>query len=232
MTKTALAKRPAERQLSLFDYGDLAVADVKRCEAAVERITKSQRRMAGDIIAIGKELLAVKDRLEHGQFGQWIKHYFGWSQPTASRMMQAAETFKEFNLNTLTVDTSALYLLSSNRCPDELREELIERAEGGERITHATVKQALSDLVDDGDDEQPKPHRNGIRAGSPAAPVIDEATTDELVEWSLGEFIVSVRRTVERWRGCCPEDQVEDMAQVLRDLAAQIENVTIKQVGE
>lgn len=77
----------------VFDYGELKAADIKACESAVERISKFQRRIAGDIIAIGKELIAVKERLEHGQFGPWLKHHFGWSQPTASRMMQAAETF-------------------------------------------------------------------------------------------------------------------------------------------
>lgn len=127
----------------LFDYGQLSGPAIKRCESAVERIDKLQRRMSGDIITIGSELLAVKERLEHGQFGEWIKHHFGWSQPTASRMMQAADAFKSFNLNNLTIDTSALYLLSSDKCPDELRESMLERAEKGERITHAKVKEEL-----------------------------------------------------------------------------------------
>lgn len=130
-------------QRDLFNYGELSAPAVKQCEAAVERITKYQRRMAGDIVAIGNELLTAKSKLEHGQFGEWIRHYFGWSQPTASRMMQAAETFKSLNLNNLTIDTSALYLLSSDKCPDETRDEFIERAERGERITHAAVKQEL-----------------------------------------------------------------------------------------
>jgi len=131
-------------QRDLFDYGELSAPAVKQCEAAVERITKYQRRMAGDIIAIGKELLAVKAKLEHGQFGEWIGFHFGWAWKTADRMMKAAETFGELDkLSNMTIDTSALYLLSSDKCPDETREEFIERAERGERITHAAVKQEL-----------------------------------------------------------------------------------------
>jgi hypothetical protein len=137
-------------QRELFDYGNLAAPEVKRCESAVEKITKYQRRMAADIVAIGSELLAVKDKLEHGQFGQWIDHYFGWSQQTGSRMMQAATVFKSLNLSIFTIDTSALYLLSSSKCPDEVRDDFIERAERGEHITHATVKQEL-----DGDKYEP-----------------------------------------------------------------------------
>lgn len=149
MAKTAVAKRNG-KQLALFDYGDAAASDVKHCEKAVERIRGYQRRMAGDIIAIGGELQGVKERLEHGQFGDWIAHYFGWSHMTASRMMSAAAVFGDKINKLLNIDTSALYLLSSDKCPDETREEIIERAEKGEHITHAAVKQEL-----DGDTEPP-----------------------------------------------------------------------------
>lgn len=133
-------------QRDLFDYGELSAPDVKKCEVAVEKITKCQRRMAGDIIAIGKELLAVKDKLAHGQFGQWIKHHFGWSNDTARNMMNAAEAFGQIpKFSDYAIDQSALYLLSSDKCPDETREDFIERAEKGEHITHAAVKQVLSD---------------------------------------------------------------------------------------
>lgn len=138
-------------QRDLFDYGELSAPDVKKCEAAVEKIKKYQRRMAGDIIAIGDELIAVKDRLAHGQFGEWIAHYFGWSHKTCCNLMNAATAFGKIeNFSTLTIDTTALYLLSSDKCPDETREEFIERAEKGEHITHAVVKQEL-----DGDKEPP-----------------------------------------------------------------------------
>lgn len=138
------AKSAVSVQQNIFDYGELPGSDIKRCESAAERITRSQRRMAADIIAIGKELLTVKEKLEHGQFGKWIKHYFGWSHQTANNMMQAADMFGKLqNFGNLTIDTSALYLLSSNKCPDETRDEIIERAEQGERITHAKVKEHL-----------------------------------------------------------------------------------------
>lgn len=138
-------------QRELFDYGDLSAPEVKRCESAVEKITKYQRRMAGDIVAIGSELLAVKDKLEHGQFGAWIGHHFGWSNDTAGRYMNVAKTFGHIpQFAEFKIDTSALHLLANDKCPDETRDEFIERAESGERITHAMVKQEL-----DGDKYEP-----------------------------------------------------------------------------
>lgn len=231
MAKTAVAKRK-KAQLNLFDYGDLASADVKQCEEAVERITGYQRRMASDVVYIGLLLEDVKDRLPHGQFGGWIKHYFGWSQQTASNMMRAAETFGKLpNFGDLTIDMSAVYLLASNKCPDELREEVLERAEKGERITHATVRDALDDLVDDDDepddtDPPPDEEPESVDDEDVIAEAYDDAdggAYDDVVAWSLGEFVAAMHRAVGHWRSRCPADQLEEMAEVLRDMAEQIE---------
>lgn len=223
MASTAVSKRKKEPGEVPFDYGDLVPRDVAKCEQAVERITGYQRRMAADIVSIGKLLLEVKGRLEHGQFGAWLQHYFAWSQPTASRMMQAAETFKSFNLNSLSIDQSALYLLSSNQCPDETREEIIERAEKGERITHASVKQALHELVGDDDDEPVRTRR------AQAKPVVEEEAEEppcRLIpsdEFNIAEFLLAARKWLEPWRDRCPEEELAEMAQVLREIAEQIE---------
>lgn len=140
----------AEVQRDLFDYGNIPAADLKRCESAIEKITKHQRNMAGGIIAIGNELIAVKERLDHGQFGQWIEHYLGWSHKTCCNYMNVASVFGKIeNFSILTIDTTALHLLSSDNCPDEVRDEFIERAEKGEHITHASVKHELTGEKDE-----------------------------------------------------------------------------------
>ena len=105
MARTQLAKRKTPR----FKYSDVVVSDQKKCEDAIDRIFGYQRRMASDVVAIGCLLIDVKEKLEHGQFGAWIKHYLGWSQQTISNMMRAGETFgKVPNFGDLTIDTSAL----------------------------------------------------------------------------------------------------------------------------
>ena len=236
-TARAVAKtRPAEKQevavakpVDTWNYGGVPAVDARRCRAAYETIVKHQRNMAGNIIAVGKELIAVKARLEHGQFGDWIKHHFEWSARTAQGMMQAAEVFgKCENFAHLSIDTSALYLLSSDSCPDELREDILERAGSGELITHATVKDKIRQFAGDDDEDEPAPASNGKqrRAADPPAAADTEAVDlydAEPAEWSLPAFIYSVRREVNQWVAVCPEDEREEIAQVLRDLAAQVE---------
>ena len=248
MARTQLAKRKTPR----FKYSDVVVSDQKKCEDAIDRIFGYQRRMASDVVAIGCLLIDVKEKLEHGQFGAWIKHYLGWSQQTISNMMRAGETFgKVPNFGDLTIDTSALYLLASMTCPDELREEIITRASKGERITHAIVREALDDLRSDEDEpvappvsRQPPPVRNDetIVIGDedddqdeePAPsryeskPFVEnddaEETERRVIEWSLAGFVVSARRLVSDWLGRCPGDERGQVAEVLHDIANQIEN--------
>ena len=232
-----------------FDYGDAGAKEVKRCEAAIERIDAKQRRMANDIVAIGKELLAVKASLPHGLFGGWLAHHFGWSHKTACRMMEAAQTFGKIdNLSNLTIDQSALYLLASDQCDDDTRQELLERAEQGERITHEMVRRALepepepteadNDSPEEDDDSDDEDQAEAVSHGTCGLPVAEDYDEDEGVEieihqptgpssdldsWNLGRFILDSRRYVNRWLTVCPQEEREEMATVLRDLAAQVE---------
>jgi hypothetical protein len=135
-----------------FDYGELSATAIRKCSAIVSRIDKRQKNIAADIIAIGKELLAAKDTLDHGQFGPWLKHHWGWSARSAERMMQAAIAFGKYdNLSNLTIDQSALYLLSSDKCPENVCDEMLSQAESGGRITHKMVKDAITDASNDDD---------------------------------------------------------------------------------
>jgi hypothetical protein len=43
----------------------------------------------GCIIEIGRELLAAKDEIPHGEWLQWLEREFAWSNKTAEKYMQA-----------------------------------------------------------------------------------------------------------------------------------------------
>src|SRR5262249_9567988 len=53
------------------DLPDADVADQVRSSA--DRIRERVKKTVEDIIEVGNELLAVKEALEHGQFGPWLK---------------------------------------------------------------------------------------------------------------------------------------------------------------
>jgi phage N-6-adenine-methyltransferase len=93
------------------------------------------RRTAQDIIEIGQKLIEVKARLGHGLFGTWLRSEFEWSERTAQNFMNVAEVFKSATVADL-IPPKALYLLAASSTPEAVREEALQRAELGERITY------------------------------------------------------------------------------------------------
>jgi hypothetical protein len=113
-------------------------------EAATDRLHTLVRKTGEQIIEIGRELIAVKDALPHGQFGLWLESEFGWSQPTASRFVSVAKAFDSETIHVEYFEATALYALASGQVPESIRAEFVDRAEAGERITHKAVKDRLA----------------------------------------------------------------------------------------
>lgn len=69
----------------------------------------------------------------------WLDREFGWSESTALRYMQTYELGKSVTVTDLDLPLRGLYLLAAPSTPAEAREAVIERAEAGEKLTHAQV---------------------------------------------------------------------------------------------
>lgn len=127
-----------------FDYAALDKTDRAVVEQKTGEIRDRMGRAAQSIVEIGERLLVVKEKLGHGNFGEWLRVEFDWSEPTALRMMHVASRFKSVNLKDLKIGPSALYLLSSPSTPDEVREQFIEAAKSGVKVTHSDVRRAIT----------------------------------------------------------------------------------------
>ncbi|MEM9212775.1 MAG: DUF3102 domain-containing protein [Cyanobacteria bacterium P01_F01_bin.150] len=102
------------------------------------------RRTAQDIWEIGKRLASVRDHLQYGQFDVWLKAEFGWSRRTAYNFINVYESFGEqATLEELDIATSALYLLAAPSTPPTVRQEYLEKAQSGKKLTHKDLRQAL-----------------------------------------------------------------------------------------
>jgi hypothetical protein len=103
------------------------------------------------IIEIGRELIAAKGELAHGDWLPWLEAEFGWGETTARKYMQVAEMFAKSSLGAdfeaLTIDATALYALASPDVPPAAREEAIGRASRGERITKAEAGRIVDGAV-------------------------------------------------------------------------------------
>src|SRR5918912_824865 len=119
-----------------FDYSSLEGKTAEKVQAAAERIRQTVKRTIEDIIEIGNELLAVKEALEHGQFGAWLRAEFGWTDRTARNFMGVAEQFgsKTETISDL-IEPTAAYLLAAPSASDEARQAAIGLAEEGKPVT-------------------------------------------------------------------------------------------------
>jgi hypothetical protein len=129
-----------------FDYSTLEPRVTKQVQETAARIRDKVKKTVEDIIEVGNDLLAVKEKLPHGQFGPWLKAEFGWGERTAQNFMSVAEQFgaKTEIIADLTIQPTAAYLLAGPSVPDEARQVALERAEAGEKITTSVAKEIVA----------------------------------------------------------------------------------------
>jgi hypothetical protein len=123
--------------LEEFDYQSLKPADAEKLRKTAHRIKERINVSIRSVIESGQALLAAKAMLPHGQWRPWLEAEFGWSPKTAQRLMDVAEQFGSRNdiVSEMKISVIALYLLAAASTPFEARQEAIDRAEHGEKIT-------------------------------------------------------------------------------------------------
>lgn len=81
-----------------FDYSSLPANHSERVRELAVGIRAWMRRTAEELVAIGRDLIEVKETLPHGAFGSWLQAEFGWSDRTARRLMAVAEKPRDLEI--------------------------------------------------------------------------------------------------------------------------------------
>jgi hypothetical protein len=116
----------------------------------VAQIRKLGKRMLGDIIEIGRLLTACHEIVEqtvgHGGWLPFLDREFSeWSVQTLHNSMNVyAASLKFQNFRNLSLPYSALYLISAPNTPHEVQQQVIDRAEAGERFSVAQIKNMIA----------------------------------------------------------------------------------------
>ena len=129
--------------LNNFDYDTLDSKQRSIVQLRTEEIKERLKRSAQDIWEIGQKIFEVRSQLAYGNFDRWLKAEFGWSRRTAYNFIQVYEAFPErATVAQVSIAASALYQLSSPSTPQKIRDELIQRAKQGEKITRQDIRLA------------------------------------------------------------------------------------------
>ncbi len=134
--------------LSLFDYAGIPSEAVTEVRAAAERIRVRMKRTAEDIIAIGLDLIAVKEKLPHGAFLPWIEAEFGMSESAAGRFMKVGSVYGSKSVNLTNLTPSVLYELAAPSTPEPVRQAIEQKAADGESATVEEVKRLKRELAE------------------------------------------------------------------------------------
>ena len=134
--------------------------DSPKLLAHVTAIRQLGKQTIANVISIGEHLTECKRIVGHGNFGDFLKREFEWHENTALNYMRMFELSKK---STTVVDLDlplkSLYLLAAPSTPKIVRDEIIERAEKGEKVKHKDVKAAVSKSK--APKEKPAPRTNG-----------------------------------------------------------------------
>lgn len=138
---------------NIFDYNLLNAEDASVIIFHTNVIKERIRRTTQDIIEIGERLIDVKERLDYGHFGIWLRVEFDWDRRTAQRFMSVTAMLStcdnlsqvpKASLDNVSIAPSALYLLAAPSTPEEIRREVLERAYQGEAVTFSEVKRIIA----------------------------------------------------------------------------------------
>jgi hypothetical protein len=107
-----------------------------------DEIRRLYKRTIGDIVEIGRRLIAAKPLAGHGNWLPWLKREFGWKEQSARNFMNVAElAAKSPTVGDLNINFRGLYLLAAPATPVEVVEDV---AALGRKITVKDVTQATS----------------------------------------------------------------------------------------
>ncbi|WP_267427217.1 hypothetical protein [Methylobacterium sp. GC_Met_2] len=129
-----------------FDYEQLDDAAANEAKAVVERYRQRQKAY---VIDTGRDLLAIKARLEHGLFLEWVQAELGMTPRSAQRAMSAAEVLGDKSDTVSYLPPTAIYALSAPSTPAPVRAAVLRRIEAGEAVRAENVMHEVREARDE-----------------------------------------------------------------------------------
>lgn len=127
-----------------FNYDLLDPGTKAFVEEQTREIRQIYARTLQDAWEAGRLLLEVKEKLEYGQFCQWITLELCLSRSTACNQMHLAQNFTCATVAQLALPITACYELARASTPSTARDEVIARSKAGEKITKVMTRQIIA----------------------------------------------------------------------------------------
>jgi len=131
-----------------YDYNKVTDESVRSTLQDLETVIRKsirQERTAG--LNIGKALLEAKSLKQWGDFENWVaKSFPDFSKRTSDHYMALARAFGETFDIVSYLPAQTLYKLAEGKKLHEVRAEVIEKAQGGSRLSKSDVQSRISQV--------------------------------------------------------------------------------------
>ena len=131
---------------SPFDYSTLDSAIAAEARTMADRI---RTRIESSHLDTGRDLLTIKAKLDHGQFGKWLNAEFNMSERTAQNLMGLAEYANDKPATVADLPTTAVYKLAAPSTPKVIQEEIEQRVVKGERPSTREIEDRIAKAKDE-----------------------------------------------------------------------------------
>ena len=134
-----------------FDYGAMELPERSAMQLSADRIRERLSSIHRDFLAIGAELMRVKERVPHGTFTAWVEAELGMTPRSAQNYMAAAalvQSMPEPARETVSLlPPTTLYKLAAPSTPKEVVAEVVQAAEAGALPPTTAIVQRIDEAA-------------------------------------------------------------------------------------
>jgi Protein of unknown function (DUF3102) len=130
-----------------FDYRALPAETAQALQESRTRIRTEITKTAASVIAIGRELIAVKKALGHGAFGAWVQSECGFCLRSAQNYMGVAHRAGK-NASVALLPLATLYRMGGRRTTRWMLNAAAERVAEGDEMTEAALERLYKMFLD------------------------------------------------------------------------------------
>lgn len=153
-------------------------AEIVTLDQRADRIRKLAADVTRGIIEIGNELIAAKAEIGHGNFTEWLKENFDWTDRTAQNFMRVAERFGK-NENVFGFKPSTLIQMLA--LPVGSEDEFIAANEAADKPVGEMSARDVKDAVKKFNRQRNGGLKENFGLVQSAAPETNDNTTDEII---------------------------------------------------
>jgi Protein of unknown function (DUF3102) len=128
-----------------FDYSVLDTDIAYNLRRQAHRIRKRIGKATQDLIDIGRDLLAAKQLLEHGEFIKWVEAEVGIARRTAQAYMAIAKLAEDKGAAIALLPPTTVHRLAAKSAPPEVVREVLAKAQSGDVLPDRMVSEMISE---------------------------------------------------------------------------------------